>query len=145
MNVVLGIFVFTRPRGQARSSNDLSRPSPLILLFLIPVAVVFLFTFVLGSTSLQGYDALAYHLPLSAAWHAQGRLTTGYDIQYFLPGNAELLMRWMFVDSTDRLVFLVPWLAALACLFMLYRIGLALHHSKTTAICAACCAVTFPE
>ncbi|MCX6620191.1 MAG: hypothetical protein NTY38_03775, partial [Acidobacteria bacterium] len=144
VNAILAIFVFIRPRKPGTVVRDTSWPSPPVLLFLIPVGVVFLFTFLLGSKNLQGYDALAYHLPLSAAWHTHARLTTGHDIQYFLPGNAELLMRWMYVDGGDRLVFLVPWLGALACLYMVYRIGLGLHQSKTTAMCVACCAVTFP-
>ena len=144
VNLVLGVFVFLHPPGPATAVRDSSWPSPLALLFAIPAAVVFLFTFLLGSRSIQGYDALAYHLPLAASWHARGSITTGYDIQYFLPGNAELVMRWMFLNGSDALVFLVPWFTALACLFMLYRIGLAMHFSKTTAICIACCAITFP-
>ncbi len=144
VNAVLGAVLLLRPSGAGTAPSDLSWPSPLTLLFLVPAAILFVFTFLLGSTSLQGYDALAYHLPLSASWHAHGRLTTGYDIQYFLPGNAELLMRWMYVDGSDKLVFLVPWLAAIGCLYMLYRINLALYQPKTAAIVAACCAVTFP-
>lgn len=145
LNAVLAVVWFARRRARPDVPRPpIGAPSPLVLLFLIPVAVLFLFTFVLGGTSLQGYDALAYHLPLSASWHAHARLTTGYDIQYFLPGNAELLMRWMHIAGSDKLVFLVPWLSAIGCLYMLYRIGLALHQSKTAAIAAACCAVTFP-
>ncbi|MCC7497421.1 MAG: glycosyltransferase family 39 protein [Bryobacterales bacterium] len=144
LNAVMAVPVLLKRRPRSAGPVGGAGFPLLALLFLIPAAVLFFLAFLLGASNLQGYDALAYHLPLAASWHAYGRLTTGYDIQYFLPGNAELLMRWMFVEGTDRLVFLVPWLGAAGCIFLLYRIGVAMKQPKIAAIAAACSAVTFP-
>ncbi len=112
--------------------------------FLVPLVPLFGLAFLSGSVTVKGTDALAYHLPLAAAWYEEARLSFSYLVQSLLPSDAELLMRWTYVAGSDRYVFLVPFFAAILCLYMLYKVATAMGQSRSAALVSACCAATLP-
>jgi hypothetical protein len=112
--------------------------------FMPSVVLLFLFTYMQGSLAIIGYDALAYHLPLAASWFHNGRITRGFDIQFYSPGNTELMMRWCFLFNSEQFLFLVPFIAAILCIFMIYKLGRVIGQGRQSALVAACCAATFP-
>ena len=106
--------------------------------------VMFSFVYLRGYVSYGGYDALFYHLPLAASWFHNARITKCFDIQCDYPSNSELLMRWGFIDGSERFVFLVPFLSAILCIYMIYKLGRVIGQGRQPAFVAACCAATFP-
>jgi hypothetical protein len=112
--------------------------------FLPLTAIIFYLAYIRGTISIIGYDALAYHLPLAASWFRNGSITRGFDIQFFYPGNAELLFRWGFLFSSECFVFLVPFVSTILCLYMIYKLGRVIGQRKESALIAACCGITIP-
>jgi len=115
-------------------------------IFFPPLIVMFGFVYLYGvmSWSYGSYDALFYHLPLSASWFHNGSITRGFDVQFYSPGNTELMMRWGFLFGSERFVFLVLFLAAILCLYLIYKLARAVGQGKQPAFVAACCAAAFP-
>jgi sorbitol-specific phosphotransferase system component IIC len=112
--------------------------------FLPPVIVLFAFSFLNGYISILGFDALAYHLPLAASWFHNSRITRGFDIQFYYPSNCELLIRWSFLDASERFLFIIPYVCTLLCIYMIYKLGRLIGQKKKPAFIAACCSATFP-
>jgi hypothetical protein len=112
--------------------------------FLPLTAIIFYLAYIRGTISIVGYDALAYHLPLAASWFHNGSITRGFDIQFFYPGNAELMLRWSFIFRSDCFVFLVPFITTILCIYMIYKLGRVTGQGKEAALIAACCGITIP-
>ncbi len=113
--------------------------------FILPAAILWFFVYLNAYISIpRGYDALAYHLPLAASWFHHGSITRGFDIQYFYPGNDELLLRWGLIGGSDRLVFMVPFITSILLIYMVFKIGRVIGQSRQPALISACCVSTIP-
>lgn len=112
--------------------------------FILPTLLLFVFAYLIGFVSIIGYDAMAYHLPLAAAWHHNGSIIRGANIQFYYPGNPELILRWGFIGGSEQLVLLVPFFSAVFCIYMVYKLGCIIGQEKQSALIAACCAATVP-
>jgi hypothetical protein len=114
--------------------------------FILPLIVMFIVAYYYGtmSWSYGSYDALFYHLPLAASWFHNGSITRGFDVQFYSPGNTELMMRWGLLLDSERFVFLVLFFAAIFCIYMVYKLARAIGQGRQTAFVAACCAASFP-
>ena len=113
-------------------------------LFVVPAAILLSLSLCAGVQSIGGSDALGYHLPLSASLLSTGRTATGPDWQFLYPANMELAIRWFLTPGNDRLADLVPFLTALLCVLILYRICVTIGQTRQAATVAACCLVTVP-
>jgi hypothetical protein len=112
--------------------------------FILPLVVLYAFAYLIGAVSIIGYDALAYHLPLAASWFHAGSIIRGANIQFYYPGNPELMLRWVLADNSERFVFLVSFVSTLLCIYMIYKLGRTIGQGKQTAVISACCAATVP-
>jgi hypothetical protein len=105
--------------------------------FVVPGSAALLSAFFNGWRTPLGYDSIAYHLPLAAAWLKSGRLTSGYDVQFVYPSNTEWLLRWTLAGGTDAFSHLVSWLSAVGCVYLLFAIARRLGQSREAAIVSA--------
>jgi len=110
----------------------------------LTTGALLLLVFLSSAGRLVGFDALAYHLPLVASWFHSGSLKTGYGAQFHYPENMNLLVRWTLASGSDKGIFLIPFLSALLCVYMLYKISRALGFSREVATVSACCGAVCP-
>jgi len=114
--------------------------------FIPPLIVMFIAAYYYGTItwSYGSYDAIFYHLPLTASWFHNGSITRGFDVQFYSPGNTELMMRWGLLFGSERFVFLVLLFAAIFCIYMVYKLARAIGQGRQAAFVAGCCAASFP-
>lgn len=84
------------------------------------------------------YDSLTYHLARTTYWIQHRSIepyVTTIDRQLYQPPLAEYgLMLIRLLAGTDRLTFLIQWLAYLGCLLLVYRISRKLGASGRFAV-----------
>lgn len=142
---VLKLRVFPKNVSSKRESQNRNRKKlGWAWAFILPVLLLFILVYLIGFISIIGYDAMAYHLPLAASWYHNGSIIRGANIQFYYPGNPELILRWGFIGSSEQLVLLVPFFSAIFCIYMVYKLGCVIGQEKQTALIAACCAATVP-
>jgi hypothetical protein len=112
--------------------------------FILPLIILYAFVYLIGFISIIGYDALAYHLPLSASWLHNGSLLRDANIQSYYPGDPELLLRWVLCIGSEQGIFLISFLSTLFCIYMVYKLGRVIGQGRQAAAIAACCAATIP-
>ncbi|MBA3031043.1 MAG: hypothetical protein FP816_19835, partial [Desulfobacteraceae bacterium] len=111
---------------------------------ILPLAVMYSFVFLVGYILIVGYDALAYHLPLSASWWQSSSILRDANIQSYYPGNTELLLRWNFSTGSERFTFLLSFFSGILCIYMIYKLGRIIGQGRRSSFVAACCAATVP-
>jgi hypothetical protein len=93
-----------------------------------------------------GWDALAYHLPLSASWLQEGtmRIPSSRAWQFSLPGNAEIAFLVFMATGKQSLVPLANWPAVLMLALSVYLIARRLGSSPKAAVSVALITLSIP-
>jgi hypothetical protein len=112
--------------------------------FLLPLLIVYGLAYLKGSIAISGYDSLSYHLPNAATWLKKATIHRCFDIQCFYPGNAELIMRWGFIDNSEAYIFLIPFISGILCIYIVYKLCREIGQGKDSAFVAACCVSSIP-
>jgi hypothetical protein len=94
----------------------------------------------------DGWDALAYHFPLSVKWLQEGtlRIPVSHAWKFSLPGNANIAFLVFMAVGKQSLIPMANWPAALILALAVYVLAMNLSSSKRAAWTSALIALSIP-
>ena len=139
--------VFEQPLPAVRFEG--LKPRGLDWLLLTLISAVLALSLYIGSLApINNSDSLHTHLPRIYYWIQHGSMASWNAItitQLNYPVNLPLQGVWLFLlGGSERLFYLVPWLALLATVILVQNIALQLGASQRGALFAALLSLSFP-
>ena len=118
------------------------------LLVLLIAGVLVLCLYIGALVPINNSDSLHTHLPRIYYWIQHGSLASWDAItvtQLNYPVNLSLQGVWLFLlGGSEKLLFLMPWLALLAAVVLIREIALQLGASRRGGLLAALISLSFP-
>ena len=119
-----------------------------IFLVLLASGILLLSLYNGALAPINNSDSLHTHLPRIYYWIQHGSLASWDAVtvtQLTYPVNVSIQGVWLFLlGGTERLFYLMPWLALLTATVLVYEVALLLNASKRGALFAALVGLSFP-